>query len=163
MTDAVGVDYLSLKDNDPFDYLDYVHEIDLSIIQKDEKLDSALTKLPGRKIVFTNAATPYAKRVLKKLGIADHFEAIFDIVNADFIPKPEPKVYQQIVAKYNISCETTTMVEDILKNLGPAAKMGMTTVWVNTKKPWSTNSSGGVLPDVVIEDLSSWLLGVANA
>ena len=147
---------------DPFDYLDYVHEIDLSIIKKDEKLDAALTKLPGRKIVFTNAATPYAKKVLEKLAIAYHFEAIFDIVDANFIPKPEPKVYQQIVSKYNISCNTATMVEDILKNLGPAAEMGMTTVWVNTNKPWSKNSSEGILPDVVIEDLSSWLLGVAN-
>ena len=100
--------------------------------------------------------------MLEELALADHFEAILDIVDANFIPKPEPKVYQQIVSKYNISCNTTTMVEDILKNLGPAAEMGMTTVWVNTNKPWSKNSSDGILPDVVIEDLSSWLLGVAN-
>ena len=68
--------------------------------------------------------------------------------------------YRQTIATLD---NTTTMVEDILKNLGPAAEMGMTTVWVNTNKPWSKNSSDGILPDVVIEDLSSWLLGVANA
>ena len=75
---------------DPIPYLEYVHKIDLSAIIRDDQMEKALDKLPGRKIVFTNAAASYAEKVLERLGIAHHFEDVFDIVAANFIPKPAP-------------------------------------------------------------------------
>ena len=49
---------------EPEGYLEYVHDIDLSPIAAAPGLDAALGRLPGRKIIFTNASTPYAERVL---------------------------------------------------------------------------------------------------
>ena len=95
---------------DPIPYLDYVHKIDLSGIPRDEKMEKALDKLPGRKIVFTNAAAGYAGKVLERLGIDHHFEDIFDIVAAKFVPKPNPQVYERFVRQYKIDSKNSVMV-----------------------------------------------------
>ena len=44
--------------------------------------------LPGRKIIFTAGDVPHAERVMERLGVAHHFEAIFDIAAGDYWPKP---------------------------------------------------------------------------
>ena len=45
-------------------------------------------------LVFTNGTVRHAERVLERLGVAHHFEAIYDIVAADYVPKPEMSVYR---------------------------------------------------------------------
>jgi putative hydrolase of the HAD superfamily len=52
----------------------------------DERLASGLARLPGRKLVFTNADEPYARRVLEALGVATHFAELHDIHAASFGP-----------------------------------------------------------------------------
>ena len=61
---------------DPTPFLDYVHDIDLAPIARGDTLEAALGRLPGRKLVFTNADAPYAKRVMARLGIGHHFSDI---------------------------------------------------------------------------------------
>ena len=53
---------------DPHDFLARVHDIDLSVVAHDAALVDALQRLPGRKLIFTNADLPYARRVLERLG-----------------------------------------------------------------------------------------------
>jgi len=92
---------------DPTPYLDYVHDIDISLIPADPALNSALARLDGRKIIFTNADVPHAERVLARLGVADHFDAIFDIVEADFIPKDRKSTRlnsSHITSSYAVFC-----------------------------------------------------------
>mgnify|MGYP001422775601 CR=1 FL=1 len=153
---------MNCHDMDPEPYLEYVHEIDFSPIQTDEKLANALAALPGRKFVFTNAATKYAGRVLERLGIAQHIEDVFDIVDAGYIPKPDPVVYAQFVDKYDIDPAGAVMVEDIARNLMPAAELGMKTVWVQTDRPWAHSDADLAEPDFTTDNLSTWLSGVAG-
>src|SRR5690606_35286474 len=39
---------------DPAEFLDYVHDIDLTVVCESPALHAALTRLPGRKIIYTN-------------------------------------------------------------------------------------------------------------
>jgi putative hydrolase of the HAD superfamily len=115
---------------EPGRFLDYVHEIDLSPVQRDEALDAALARLPGRKLVFTNSTQRHAERVLARLALDHHFAAIHDIIACDYRPKPEPAVYADFVRRHAIEPRRAAMVEDMAKNLPPAAALGMTTVWI---------------------------------
>ncbi|MBM3565499.1 MAG: pyrimidine 5'-nucleotidase [Alphaproteobacteria bacterium] len=159
---------------DPGPYLAYVHDIDLAAVRPDPLLAAALAGLPGRKIVFTNASAAHAERVMDRLGVARHFEAVFDIVAADYLPKPEPAVYDALVRRLNLVPAETVMVEDIPRNLAPAARMGMTTVLVRTDGKYAPPvlaKDGAVAADSadpaahihhVVEDLGPWLASVAG-
>ena len=115
---------------DPNHFLDYVHEIDHSPVSPSPALAAALGRLAGRKLVFTNGSRSHAERVMARLGVADHFEAVFDIADASFAPKPDPASYQALIAQHGIAPTSTAMIDDIARNLEPAAALGMTTVWL---------------------------------
>jgi putative hydrolase of the HAD superfamily len=142
---------------DPKPYLDYVHDIDFSNIKIDGVMANALDRLPGRKIIFTNATKNYAERVLKCLKIEMHIENIFDIIDAGYIPKPAPKIYSDFINKYNINPRKAIMVEDMARNLIPAANLGMKTVWVKTGQAWAHNGVDLINPDYTTDNLSQWL------
>ena len=148
---------MECHDMDPDPYLEYVHDVDMASINPDKKMINALDQLPGRKIVFTNAATNYAMRVMENLGITNHFEAIFDIVDAGYLPKPDPSVYTKFVERFDFDPTKAVMVEDIARNLVPAGDMGMATVWVQTDRPWAHAEAETINPDFTTSDLPDWL------
>ena len=141
----------------PEAYLDFVHDIDLSSIPADPALDAALERLEGRKIIFTNADTKHAQRVLGRLGIGRHFEGIYDIYAADFVPKPEPGPYDGLVRRHGLDCSRCVMVEDMARNLEPAAALGMTTVWVHTESDWASAEKDADYVHHHAADLTAWL------
>jgi putative hydrolase of the HAD superfamily len=144
-------------DLEPHAYLDFVHDIDLAPVVQNDRLNEALSALPGRKIIFTNATVPHAERVLEKLGVEGHFEVIFDIVASSYRPKPELLPYEELIARHRIQPRESVMVEDMVKNLAPAAAMGMTTVLVPN---WVGHDARGEDYDHVhheVEDLTKWL------
>ncbi|MEQ8196187.1 MAG: pyrimidine 5'-nucleotidase [Rhodospirillales bacterium] len=147
---------------DPHAFLEHVHDIDVSPVPPSPDLDTALERLPGRKFIFTNATTDHAERVMKRLGVSRHFEDIFDIRRTDFVPKPEPAIYGQLVKDFAIEPAKTVMVEDISRNLAPAAALGMTTVWVKTDTKWGHASSADEHVHHVIEDVTAWLTDIAG-
>lgn len=122
---------------DPKPYLDYVHDIDISPIDPAPALADVLAALPGQKYIFTNASAGHAERVMNRLGIEAYFEGIFDICDADYHPKPEPQIYDQFIAKFDIDPQTAIMVEDMARNLKPAADLGMKCLWVETDTDWA--------------------------
>ena len=145
-------------DTDPLQFLDYVHDIDLSPIKNNNNaLNRALSLLPGRKIIFTNGSKNHANNIINHMGVNHHFDAIFDIVDSGFIPKPDRKAYQILVQELTINPKTTIMVEDMACNLLPASDLGMTTVWVKSDLEWATKSSGNGHIDYIIGDLTNWL------
>ena len=75
------------------DYLAYVHKIDHSPLEANPAMGAAIARLPGRKLILTNGSTDHAGAVLERLGIAQHFEAVFDIIAAELEPKPAPQTY----------------------------------------------------------------------
>ena len=114
----------------PKRFLDFVHDIDVSVVPPNLKLATALERLPGRRLVFTNGTVFHAARVLERIGIHDHVEQIFDIVHADYIPKPDVATFRKFVRTHDIEPTRAAMFEDLDRNLEPAHKLGMTTILV---------------------------------
>lgn len=142
----------------PTEFLDYVHDIDYSPVIPSPALDSALGRLAGRKIVFTNGTVRHAECVLERLGVAHHFEAIYDIVAADYVPKPEASIYRDVVQRFGVLPARAVMLDDIAANLKPAADLGMRTVWIRT--PESVQRVVGQTLDHIhhqADDLVEWL------
>lgn len=150
-------------DVDPADYLAKVHDIDLSVVDPAPDLASALEDLPGRKLIFTNASRGHAERVMGRLGIADRFETIFDIVDADYIPKPQQQPYDRLLARDGIDPTRAVYFEDMAKNLLPAKDMGMTTVWVHTDLEWAQNGRDDPRIDHETNDIVGFLRNLASA
>ena len=148
---------------DPVSFMDYVHDIDLSALPQDPTLSDALGKLPGRKVIFTNGSTAHALNVTRHVGIDHHFEGFFDIVDAEFVPKPAPATYQAVCARFGIEPSQAVMVEDMAKNLVPAAALGMTTVWVDTGTDWSRETAELGHVHHRTDDLAGWLTEVVGA
>ncbi len=116
---------------DPEDYLHYVHDVDVtSRLSPDPLLRTMLGSLPQRKAVFTNGSSCHAERVLAALGIADQFEAVFDIRVANYLPKPYPAPYQAVLAALGSAAADCAMIEDSRENLRTAKELGMATVLV---------------------------------
>jgi putative hydrolase of the HAD superfamily len=122
---------------DPEPYLAFVHDIDLSTLLPDAGLRSALTRLPGRRFVFTNGCRNHAVRILERLEMADLFDQIWDIRTISFIPKPGREAYDLAVAAGNVAPAKAAMFEDIARNLVVPHDMGMTTVWLDCQSDWS--------------------------
>ncbi|WP_340148979.1 pyrimidine 5'-nucleotidase [uncultured Sneathiella sp.] len=144
-------------DIDPTDFLTYVHDIDVSDLAASPELGSALEQLPGRKIIFTNGSHYHATNVSSQLGIDHHFEHIFDIVAADYKPKPHKPVYEKLVLELDINPEKAVLFEDMAINLAPAHDMGMTTVWIPNDAHWSTAGAAGDHIHYQTDDLARWL------
>lgn len=144
----------------PADFLEYVHDIDLSPISADDVLIRALEQLPGRKVIFTNGSVAHADNITQHIGIDHHFDGCFDIVAADYVPKPAQKTYEAFCAAFDIEPEKAVMVEDMAKNLTPAAALGMTTVWLDTGVEWSRAESELGHIHHRIDELSPWLAEV---
>ena len=147
----------------PKSFLDYVHDIDLQLLQPNLTLNRALKELPGRKIIFTNADVAHSERVMERLGIRQNFEDIFDIVASDYIPKPQPKAYEMFIKQLHINPEFTIMFEDMARNLKPAADIGMTTVWVRADKLWGQENSEEDHVHYTINNLTRWLNNVVSS
>ena len=147
---------------DPTEFLAYVHDIDFSPLKREERLNEALHRLEGRKIVFTNADTPYARKVMAQLGIDHHFEEIYDIAAADYVPKPYQEAYDLFIERHAFAPERAIFFEDIVRNLGPAGEMGMVTVWVQNDGTWALPGNEGVTPDYQTDNLPEWLHAVLD-
>jgi putative hydrolase of the HAD superfamily len=119
---------------DPDEFLNFVHDIPLArYIQYDPDLDLLLEKLQLRKIIFTNADAQHARRVLSRLGIMRHFESIIDIHLLEFVNKPDRRSYLKALEFASARPEECILIEDMVVNILPARKMGMTTVVVGHK------------------------------
>tara|TARA_B100000242_G_scaffold45466_1_gene27041 strand:+ start:3324 stop:3995 length:672 start_codon:yes stop_codon:yes gene_type:complete len=141
----------------PKEFLKYVHDIDLSFMKKDLVLRGELENLNMRKLIFTNGSIDHANNVLKHLGIDDLFEDIFDITDAEYQPKPEPRAFDLMVKKFKLNPVDTIYVEDIAKNLSIGKKRGCTTVWLINNEEWGKMESDKDYIDYKIENLSLFL------
>ncbi|MBX9930061.1 MAG: pyrimidine 5'-nucleotidase [Methylobacterium sp.] len=122
---------LMLEENiDPHDFLDFAHDIDHSTISLDPALGDAIERLPGRKLILTNGSRRHAENVARKIGILDHFEDVFDIADAQFVPKPERSTYERFLERHGVDPRRAVLFEDIARNLAVPHEIGMGTVLV---------------------------------
>jgi putative hydrolase of the HAD superfamily len=95
---------------------------------------SALQRLPGRKVLLTNAPAAYAKRVLTALDMASIFESIVSIEDmrtfGQLRPKPDLRMMKVVLARLKLPAHRCVLVEDTLANLRPVRQLGMRTVWM---------------------------------
>ena len=141
----------------PKEFLKYVHDIDLSFMKKDLVLREELKNLNMRKLIFTNGSIDHAKNVLSHLGIDDLFDNIFDITDAEYKPKPEPRAFDLMTEKFDLDPSETIYVEDIAKNLSIGKERGCTTVWLINNEEWGKMESDKDYIDYKIENLSLFL------
>jgi len=142
---------------DANDFLDFVHNINIDFLKKDLKLNKELEKLDGKKIIFTNGSKKHALNITQKIGIDQHFDDFFDIIDANFVPKPFIEPYKKIVEKHKIDPKLCVFVEDIARNLKPAYEMGMKTVWIENDEPWARKFSDSNFINYKTDDLPEFL------
>lgn len=118
---------------DPYDFLDFAHDIDHSHVELNPALGEAIAALPGRRLILTNGSRKHAENVAAKIGILDHFEDVFDIAASDFVPKPDRRAYESFLKKHAVDPARSAMFEDIAKNLVVPHDLGMRTVLVIPK------------------------------
>ena len=144
---------------EPQGYLDFVHDVDMSLLTPAPALRALIEALPGRKLIFTNADAPYADRVLAARGLTGIFEDIFDIHRMAHVPKPNPASYAALCAQLDIAPRRSLFVEDSAQNLAPAKALGMRTIWV--KHDGEADSSGHEEHiDQQIADVTEWLSSI---
>ena len=84
-----------------------------------------------------------------------------DIVAADYIPKPEQHAFDQFMKKTGIEPTGAVMIEDMARNLQPAAALGMRTVWLNSDLEWATRGADSDYVHYRADDLKGFLAAVA--
>ena len=117
---------------DPRHFLQATHDFPTleKIVLREPGLRLTLRRLPGRKIVFSNAPVHYASAVIDALGIADLFDDVFCIERTGYRPKPDSYGFLKLFRRHRVRADACIMVEDTLANLKTAKKLGMSTVWV---------------------------------
>ena len=141
----------------PREFLDYVHDIDLSFLEKDKTLRYELENIKINKFVFTNGSKEHVKNITTHLGIDDQFDGVFDIVDAEYHPKPEAKAFDLMVQKFKIDPNETLYIEDIAKNLSIGKERGTITAWLINDEYWGKKESEKDYIDYKIENLSLFL------
>ena len=142
---------------DPHEFLEYVHDIDLDFLKKDTVLREELLKLDVKKFVYTNGSRDHVNNITKHLGIDDLFDGVFDIVDGQFIPKPQIEPFKVLIKKFDINPEETVFIEDIAKNLSVKKELNLKTVWLINNEYWGKQDSDKNYIDVRIENLTSFL------
>ena len=144
-------------------FLDYVHDIDLSVIPPAPALADAIEALPGRKIVHTNGSRLHAERVTERLGVASCFEGMFGIEDSDLIPKPARAAYERVAALGAVDPGRAAMLEDTARNLIEPHKMGMRTVWTPTDCAMARDGAEGEHVHFTAHELTPFLKRLAGA
>ena len=148
---------MSEENIDPDVYLDYVHDIDVSDLNHDAELDGLISRLPGLKHIFTNGTVRHAENILSSYGVRHHFDQIFDIVAANYIPKPDQQAFDSFLKQTGIDPNGAVMIEDMAANLRPAASLGMRTVWLVSDIEWASRGSDEPFVHYKADDLKGFL------
>ena len=141
----------------PREFLEYVHDINLDFLEKDTALRNELENINLNKFVFTNGSKEHVKNITTHLGIDDQFDGVFDIVDAEYSPKPEAKAFDLMVKKFQIDPTETLYIEDIAKNLSIGKERGAKTVWLINDEYWGKKESDEEYIDYKIKNLSLFL------
>lgn len=120
---------------DPNHFLHHTHQIpDLEHqVIAERGLKAMLRRLPGRKIIFSNAPCKYVEAVLAIAGIRRCFDAVYSVEQLRFQPKPAIGGFLRLLKNEGLDPRSCIMVEDTLHNLKTAKKLGMKTVWVSDR------------------------------
>jgi putative hydrolase of the HAD superfamily len=120
----------------PEDFLREAHRFDdlATMIRAERGLSRLLRRLPGRKILLTNAPRRYARDVLRHLGLHRHFARHVPVeamrVHGRLRPKPSRLMLRQLLAREGLTARRCILVEDTVSNLKSAKSLGLRTAWI---------------------------------
>ncbi|HVK57113.1 MAG TPA: pyrimidine 5'-nucleotidase [Burkholderiales bacterium] len=118
----------------PSHFLKATHQLPdpLRMILRPPALRDTLRRLPGRKIIFSNAPRDYANLVLTRLGLAPYIDAVYTIEDTAYRGKPDRRSFHALISDARLNPRKCIMVEDSLANLRTAKALGMKTVWIDS-------------------------------
>jgi len=118
----------------PIDFLSVTHNLQdfNKLVHPENNLKKTLSKIQGRKIIYTNAPKTYTNKILKISKIFELFDEIFTIEDSNFIPKPDQGMMDTFLKKYNIS--EGFFIDDVKENLIAAKNSGLTTIWITNEE-----------------------------
>jgi putative hydrolase of the HAD superfamily len=118
---------------DAEDYLSYVHDFTVDeLLARNERLDDVLAELSWHKVIFTNAPVQHARQVLDALGVAHHFERIFDVRDTGYVGKPDPGAFRHVLAALGVEGDACIALDDSIPNLKTAKSLSMVAVLVGS-------------------------------
>jgi len=95
---------------------------------------AAIRRLPGHKLILTNAPRDYAMRVLGALRIKHLFDDVISIEDmwmfGHLRPKPDARMLRALCARLRVHPSRCVLVEDTLVHQKAARAVGMATVWM---------------------------------
>ena len=142
----------------PAHFLEAVHRFDdlAGMLRTEQGLGRQLARLPGAKILLTNAPRGYSTAVLRHFGLQHHFGHHIAIeamqVHRHLRPKPSKSLLRKLLARHRTPAHRCILVEDTLANLKAAKALGMRTDWITgylrSKPHGSTAPATGNAADV---------------
>jgi putative hydrolase of the HAD superfamily len=120
---------------DPHHFLRETHDFDIAALLRAERgLARLFARLPGRKVLLTNAPGAYANAVLRALGLHRHLPARYAIeqmrVHGAFRPKPSRVMLRRMLARERVVRGAAILVDDSPVNLRSARAAGFRTILV---------------------------------
>lgn len=122
---------------DPHHFLRETHDFDIAgMVRAERGLARLFARLPGRKVLLTNAPDLYARAIVRELALHHHLGARYAIermrVHGTFRPKPSAAMLQHILAREGLAgrrnAGRAVLIEDNLANLKAARSVGFRTV-----------------------------------
>ena len=102
-----------------------------SMVVGENALGHALARLGGKRLVFSNAPRHYVEEVLRALGVARWFDAVYTIESTRYRPKPAFQGFRVLLRAHNLEPHRCALIDDMPENLRAAKRLGMSTVWVS--------------------------------
>jgi putative hydrolase of the HAD superfamily len=104
------------------------------MVVRENALRHALERLGGTKLVFSNAPRHYVEEVLRGIRLARYFDAVYTIEDARYRGKPAVQGFHVLLRRHHLDPHRCVFIDDILENLRPAHRLGMSTVWVTRSR-----------------------------
>ncbi|HTX73628.1 MAG TPA: HAD-IA family hydrolase [Rectinemataceae bacterium] len=93
-------------------------------IEPDPSLGALLDSIDLPKAVFTNSPREHADRVLRRLGVAERFEAVYDIRFCSLKGKPHAEAFRSVCSSCGVGPEEALFVDDLPKYVRGFVELG---------------------------------------
>lgn len=102
---------------------------------EDSERNEALARISGRKVILTNNPSAFARRIVERIGLHQHFDDIVGMEETAFALKPDLGAFLAVMRRHP-DATRIFFCDDSRENLDIAATLGWKTIW------YSPNNGG---------------------